>query len=234
MAEHIIIQMETKAVSATGEFEGYGSVFGNTDLGGDVVVKGAFAESLKTYAAKGSMPAMLWAHDPTNPVGEWLAMEEDDRGLKVKGQLWCAGCGMDRKPVPDADRARNLMMANGPKGLSIGFNIAKEGASIEEIDGEIVRVIRKADLWEVSPVVFAMNPEAAVTVAKSVDIRSLEKAVRDRFNLSQKEAKAFCASLSGHRDGGDDDRDGSVLEEMAEILKTQTNQLHSITKEIAS
>lgn len=230
MAEHIIIPMETKAVSATGEFEGYGSVFGNTDLGGDIVIKGAFTDTLKAFATKGTMPAMLWAHDPTQPIGEWLSMEEDERGLRVKGQLWCSGCGLDRKPITEADRARNLMLANGPKGLSIGFNVPQDGSAIEEVDGQIVRVIRKADLWEVSPVVFAMNPEAAVTVAKSVDLRSLERAVRERFDLSQKEAKAFCAELSGRRDGGEDDRDGQLLTECADILKRQTNILQSMTK----
>ena len=40
-------QLEVKADGETGEFEGYGSVFGVVDSYGEVVDKGAFTESLK-------------------------------------------------------------------------------------------------------------------------------------------------------------------------------------------
>ena len=52
-----------KSVSETGEFEGYGSVFGVEDSYGDVVVRGAFDASLARWKEKGRLPAMLWQHN---------------------------------------------------------------------------------------------------------------------------------------------------------------------------
>ncbi len=43
MFDRFIVALETKADASTGEFEGYGAIFGNVDLGGDVIIKGAFA-----------------------------------------------------------------------------------------------------------------------------------------------------------------------------------------------
>ena len=56
--------LKIKAVDKSGEFSGYGSVFGVEDSYGDVVVPGAFEGSLKN-----KMPAMLWQHDTSEPIG---------------------------------------------------------------------------------------------------------------------------------------------------------------------
>src|SRR5690242_20357627 len=80
-----------------GEFEGYASIFGNEDGGGDVMMQGAFTDTLAEHKAAGTMPKMLLNHggagmlgsDPMAdlPIGKWLAMSEDTRGLQCKGQL---------------------------------------------------------------------------------------------------------------------------------------------------
>ena len=76
-----------------GSFSGYGAVFDNIDDGGDMIVKGAFADTLAGWKIKGKMPKMLWHHglgmssEDLLPIGYWTAMEEDDHGLKVEGQL---------------------------------------------------------------------------------------------------------------------------------------------------
>ena len=51
----------------------------------DVVDRGAFAASLRKRGA--SRVKMLWQHDPGEPIGAWLSIEEDARGLKVRGRL---------------------------------------------------------------------------------------------------------------------------------------------------
>lgn len=71
---------------AEGVFTGYASIFGNVDSYGEVVVKGAFAESLK---AQPSVP-VYWSHQMSNPmmnIGKTIELREDDRGLFVKAQL---------------------------------------------------------------------------------------------------------------------------------------------------
>ena len=60
-------------VSATGHFEGYASLFGVADLGGDVVMAGAFRDSLRKRGPE--RVKMLWQHDPAEPIGAWLAIE---------------------------------------------------------------------------------------------------------------------------------------------------------------
>lgn len=67
--------------------EGYASLFGAADQGGDVVQKGAYARSLKELEVSGRRVKMLWQHDPTQPIGLWDEVREDTRGLWVKGRL---------------------------------------------------------------------------------------------------------------------------------------------------
>ena len=38
------LTLDVKAVGDDGYFEGYAAKFGNIDLGGDIIVKGAFAD----------------------------------------------------------------------------------------------------------------------------------------------------------------------------------------------
>ena len=67
-----------------GMFEGYASVFGNKDLGNDVVEKGAFMRSLRRKGAK--KIKMLYQHD-TKAIGVFDQVKEDEDGLYVKGRL---------------------------------------------------------------------------------------------------------------------------------------------------
>ena len=48
---------------------------------------GAFSESLSNWAAKDRLPPILWQHNPTNPIGPFTRMEEDEKGLFVEGKL---------------------------------------------------------------------------------------------------------------------------------------------------
>ena len=140
-------------VSATGLFEGYASLFGVADLGGDVVLAGAFRDSLRKRGA--DRVKMLWQHDPAEPIGAWLSVEEDTRGLKVKGRLNL-----------DVSRAREilaLMREGQVDGLSIGFRTLR--ATQDRKTG--LRHLQKLDLWEISLVTFPMLPQARVTQVKS-------------------------------------------------------------------
>ena len=67
------------AIDSDGVFEGYASLFGVADLGKDVVMPGAFAESLARRGV-GAI-RMLWQHDAGEPIGRWLSITEDRRGL---------------------------------------------------------------------------------------------------------------------------------------------------------
>lgn len=145
---------EIKALS-DGEFEGYGSTFGNVDLGGDVILPGAFKETLKEYSAAGTLPAMFWSHRMDQVPGKWLAMQEDNKGLYVKGQFAPTQLGND---------TRALLKMDAVRGLSIGYvpSVRPEYGS----DG--ARLLKAVDLYEVSVVAIPMNPKAQVNAVKSL------------------------------------------------------------------
>jgi HK97 family phage prohead protease len=67
--------------------EGYASVFGKSDQGGDIVQSGAYATSLTKIAKTGGSVKMLWQHDPAQPIGVWDELREDAHGLYVKGRI---------------------------------------------------------------------------------------------------------------------------------------------------
>ena len=106
---------DLKSVEADGTFTGYASLFGEVDLGHDLVMPGAFGESLRLRGARGVK--LLFQHDPNEPIGVWLELAEDSRGLFARGRL-----------KPEVTRARevlSLMRAGALDGLSIGFRTVK-------------------------------------------------------------------------------------------------------------
>lgn len=140
--------------------EGYGSLFGLTDQGGDAVLPGAFAAGLKKLADKGDKVRMLWQHDPTRPIGVWDEIREDDKGLWVKGRL-----------LPDVAKAREaavLIQAGAIDGLSIGYRTVRA-----ERDQKGRRALVEVELWEVSLVTFPMLPEAKVDRKEMDDLREV-------------------------------------------------------------
>ena len=133
--------------------EGYASVFGLRDQGGDVVAPGAYAASLKRLAAREGRVRMLWQHDQAQPIGIWDEVVEDDHGLRVKGRLLT--------DVAKGREAAALMAAGAVDGLSIGYRTIRA----EKLpDGG--RKLIELELWEVSLVTFPMLPAARIS-AKS-------------------------------------------------------------------
>ncbi len=138
-------------VDASGVFEGYASLFGVVDLGRDIVMPGAFRETLTRRGVAGVK--MLWQHKASEPIGAWLALDEDVRGLRVTGRLNLA--------VAKAREVLALMREGAVDGLSIGFR-----AERSQRDASGLRRLKKIDLWEISLVTFPMLPQARVTSIK--------------------------------------------------------------------
>ncbi|MEQ1887575.1 MAG: HK97 family phage prohead protease [Alphaproteobacteria bacterium] len=157
---------EVRAVGEDGVIEGYASVFGNADSGGDVVAPGAFKNSLAARPA--DQVRMLWQHDANEPIGVWEHIAEDARGLLVRGRL-----------LGDVARGRevlSLLRAGAIDGLSIGFRTVR--ARMDERTG--VRTLLEIDLWEISIVTFPMNDAARVAGVKQADsLRDLESFPQD-------------------------------------------------------
>lgn len=167
------LKFETKAQE--GLFEGYGAVFGNIDQGGDIVMPGAFAASLKQHEARGTLPAMLWMHKQDAPIGRWLAMAEDSMGLHVKGQLNLSTA---------AGREAYAHIKDGDvSGLSIGYAIPEGGSEFLKSG---VQRIKQASLFEVSVVTLPMNEEARIKINSK---RELEDLLVKKLLLPKEAAK---------------------------------------------
>jgi len=178
--------LQIKAAGDDGTVEGYGSVFGVRDNYDDVIAKGAFVQSLKDHKAAGTMPAMLWQHSADHPIGIWTEMVEDDKGLRIKGQL--------AMETVKGKEAHALLKMGAINGLSIGF-MSKQWAYDRETE---VRTLTEIDLWEVSLVTFPANEKARVTNVKSADEmatpKDAEKALRDA-GFSKSDATAFVSRV---------------------------------------
>jgi uncharacterized protein len=145
-------------LSGSNVFVGYASLFGKLDRAGDIVMPGAFAASLNLRGAAGIR--MLFQHDPAEPVGTWVDIEETQRGLFVRGRLDL-----------NVQRGRELasLLENGAiDGLSIGFKTQQ--AMVDRKSN--ARRITKIDLWEISLVTFPMLDGARVS-KKAIRARAL-------------------------------------------------------------
>ena len=144
--------------------EGYASLFGQPDQGGDIVQPGAYAASLKALRAAGRQVKLLWQHDPAQPIGVWDEVREDAKGLYVKGRL------LDS--TQKGREAAALIAAGALDGLSIGYRTVKAAKNDQ---GQ--RLLNELELWEVSLVTFPMLPTARV--AAKGDLPLADQTLRD-------------------------------------------------------
>lgn len=172
----------------TGEFSGYASVFGNVDDGGDIVVKGAFAETIVEDFARIKILALhngCWL-----PVGKPIELREDDHGLFIRGKISDTSMGRD---------IQTLLKDGVLNELSIGYE-----AIDYEIDEEAhVRYLKRIKLWEVSIVTWAMNDQATID-----DVKSLAEELRTEA-MSGKMSRARLNALKPFI---------AVVRELADIL----------------
>ena len=193
-----------------GTFEGYGSVFGNKDLGNDVIESGAFAKSLKRR--KPQNVKLLYQHKSDMPIGVFDEIREDDHGLVVKGRLAL-------KTQAGAE-AYELLKMGALDGLSIGFRVNPSEVSYDKRANK--RIIKEVDLMEVSLVTFPMNPQATVMSVKGeqYSIREWENGLRDAFSLSRSEAKVAAKAVTKCFDQREVDESAELVDAIKELTLT--------------
>lgn len=141
----------------SGFLEGYASVFGNVDLGGDVVFRGAFAKTLRERLRKGFIK-IVDSHrafvGTESVIGIVREAKEDDHGLWFKGPF---------SSVTRAQEIRTKIKEGLLDALSFGYDIVK--AETNPDSG--VLELKELKLYEVSVVIWGMNPKAKPTVVKA-------------------------------------------------------------------
>jgi HK97 family phage prohead protease len=191
--------LETRFIgedAAQGIISGYASVWagqpgGEVDSYGDQIARNAFSATLAEHKAAGTMPPMLWSHDPSRPVGKWVEVREDDRGLFVVGQL--------NLQTDAGKEAFAHLQARDVSGLSIGFQVAKDGFQ-HQTGGS--RLLTAVSLFEISVVAMPASRAARITEVKSMQTqRDLERWLHDEAGLSRaaavKVARGGWSALSG-------------------------------------
>lgn len=235
------IYLDLKRSSDTGGFEGYGSVFWNIDKHGDVILPGAFRDSLPKFLDEGFMGGV--GHDHDRPAGRFVKAYEDDRGLFVEGKF---------SDVTSGKEARILLMDRVVQKLSVGLD--REGLETSQVTaGQLkamwqkagykptadddrrlkgrksIRLIHRASLKEVSPVTIPANDEARILAVKKLSenhedlpeafVSFVAKARRIFWGIARLDIKAGRV-LSGKNE--------MKLRAMVEVLTSITDEMNNL------
>ena len=204
--KHITVEIKADAdASAEGRFTGYASVFGNKDSYGDVVVKGAFAESLNSYGENGAGVPCYWSHqmsDPMMNIGQTVKAVEDDHGLLVEVQL-----DLDN---PNAAYTHKLIKEGRVNQMSFAFDVEDYAFAESEELGDYLE-LRKLKIHEVSVVQVGANQSTELLavkerIAQLKDGRSLSKSNEGQLREAISLIEGVLSSLD-ESDPDDDEQD---------------------------
>lgn len=197
-----------------GQFRAVVSVFGNKDAYGDVVVPGAFADTLAEWKASGDAIPIYWSHqmqDPDYNVGYVLDAQETEQGLEVLGQL-----DLDPEAPAKARQVYRLLKGRRVTQFSFAYDVL-DGGFVEK-DGDSYNELRKLRLYEVGPTPIGANDATELLAVKhaAVQLTADLKAGRvlsaknedtlrealDALNGAASQIKNVLASVASNDDGG--------------------------------
>lgn len=219
-----------------GQIKCYVSIFDNIDSDNDMIVKGAFARTIKERGPNSNRLVIkhLWQHDPWSPIGLPKEMQENEKGLYVVSEF-----GTDKESQEKFQKHVDGIIDQ----FSIGYNtiISEKGIS----QGKEYNVLKELKLWEYSSVTWGANSETFIEDIKSSDketllektnrrIDALKKGLRsgiyrdetlESFELELEQLKSIYNSLI-NRPGKNpsDDKRGENHSEVEELLKTFKKQ----------
>jgi HK97 family phage prohead protease len=154
---------------------GYASTFGfPADRQGDVIAKGAFAETILNIKKNGIPLLDSHVQNGDSVIGSVIDAFEDEKGLFIKAKL---------ADTPRVNELRAKMQQGHLNRMSIGFFV--EAQHFKELDGETYRIITKADLVEISVVPIPANPRAEILAVKQAEVENKEITEEFKENLEQ-------------------------------------------------
>ena len=146
-----------------GEFLVYPSTFTKTpDAYGDVVMPGAFLDTIAEWKGSGNVLPGLYGHrldDPDYFVAGALDMGEDDHGWWVKGMF-----DLDSPKGPQVYR---LVKGKRISQLSFAYDVLEGGWAKSEDHGEFFE-LRKLKVYEFSFVPVGANQDTSVVAVKAL------------------------------------------------------------------
>lgn len=179
-----------------GVVEGYASTWTKTpDSYGDIVIKGAFTETLKKRKATGHPFPLCFNHDFDQIIGAVFEAEEDDYGLKISASFL---------NTPAAQEKRELVKEGIVWQFSFAYSVlGSEAPTEEEKKQGIFQKLTKLDLYEVSLVPVPANQTAVVTEIKN-DENIEEKAGKRNSAKDEALIRDAISALQALLDNADD------------------------------
>lgn len=152
-----------------GQFEALVSVIGNKDAYGDVVMPGAFDETLAEWKASGNPIPVIWSHgyqDPDNHVG--YVLDAQERTVDGKTGLWIKAQLDTDDDAPKARQVGRLLRGKRVTQFSFSYDVL-EGAHAKSDELGDYYELRKMRLYEVGPTLIGANQETELLSAKALD-----------------------------------------------------------------
>jgi HK97 family phage prohead protease len=137
---------------------GYFSIFGNKDLDGDVVERGAFAKTIKERGPEGKgLIKYLLDHDKYKVVAKINRLIEDEKGLYYEAKIGTHALGQDFLKMVESELINQM---------SFGFKTIKE-----EYDNQAkANRLKELMMFEGSAIQFlGANPETSIIGLKSAE-----------------------------------------------------------------
>lgn len=200
MEERLYKSFELKS-DENGIVEGYASTWTKTpDSYGDIVIKGAFKETLKKRKATGHPFPLCFNHDFDQIIGAVFEAEEDDYGLKIRASFL---------NTPAAQEKREFVKEGIVWQFSFAYSVlGVEAPTEEERKQGIYQKLTKLDLYEVSLVPVPANQTAIVTEIKNDDNAEVKAGRRNSAKdeeLIRDAISALQALLDTADDQGEDE-----------------------------
>ena len=147
------------ADSKPGTIVAYASVFNNVDSYGDVILPGAFVDTLAEWEKSGRQIPLLYGHNTADPflaIGGVTEAHEDHHGLKITAEL-----DLDN---PTAAQVYRLVKARRLAEMSFAFNYIDTAVGVR--DGQEVMEVKALELFEVSIVPIGANRQSQIVDVK--------------------------------------------------------------------
>lgn len=172
-------QFKAAGASDSGEFEAIVSVFGNVDSWGDVVMPGAFVDTIADWKSSGNTLSVLWSHkmdDPEKNIGAVTEMAELAPGdpripdwvddfVKAHGGLWVKGV-IDTGPDASRVAVQGLRLMKSRRVTQFSYAYDEIESGPVTVDGRDAWGLLKLKIYEVSPTQIGANDLTALLGAK--------------------------------------------------------------------
>ena len=226
---------------STGGLSGYGSVFHNLDMHGDIVAPGAYLADLPRFLSKGFLGGP--DHNHAKPIGVFKEAHEDAVGLYVRASF---------SSTPFAQETRTLIAEGVIQSLSVGIMPLQvkrlrdraeviqywEKAGYAPTEEDLMRaekgarLIKRAKLLEISPVALPANDLAEITSYKAgrkisgQNVGLLQQSVAEMRNAIQRLEDMLVAVTASQADAGETETDATGADDLSGIFEVNLASFH--------